>query len=120
MSFLSSISSLPVSKRDDDSDSDEEVQNILVYDRSAAPSNASMDSQERVDVLNKTIDELRKKLTDAERGLNRKVNELELELEEAQEKVEELKAELVSARKEEKELKSKEVRSHILTVLEVA
>ena len=117
MSFLSSISSLPIAKHDDDSDSDEEVQNILVYDQSAAPSNASMDSQERVDVLNKTIDELRKKLADAENGLNRKVNELELELEEAQEKVEELKAELVSARKEEKELKSKEVRSHISAVI---
>jgi len=106
---MSSISSLPIPKHDDDSDSDEEVQNILVYDRSAAPSNASMDSQERVDVLNKTIDELRKKLSDTEKGLNRKVNDLELELEEAQEKLEELKAELIAARKEEKELKSKEV-----------
>ena len=110
MSFLSSIGSLPMSKLGDDSDSDEEVQNILVYDRSAAQSNASMDSQERVDVLNKAIDELRKKLADTERGLNRKVNDLELELAEAQEKLEELKAELVAARKEEKELKSKEVR----------
>lgn len=109
MSFLTSISSLPIPKRDDDSDSDDEVQNILVYDRSAAPSNASMDSQERVDVLNKTIDELRKKLSETEKGLNRKVNDLELELEEAQEKLEELKAELIAARKEEKELKSKEV-----------
>ena len=109
MSFLSSISSLPIPKHDDDSDSDEEVQNILVYDRSATQSNASMDSQERVDVLNKTIDELRKKLSDTEKGLNRKVNDLELELEEAQEKLEELKAELIAARKEEKELKSKEV-----------
>lgn len=107
MSFLSSISSLP--KHADDSDSDDEVQNILVYERSAVPSDASMDSQERVDVLNKTIDELRKKLVDAEKGLNRKVNDLELELEEAQEKLEELKAELVAGRKEEKELKSKEV-----------
>lgn len=98
-----------MSKLGDDSDSDEEVQNILVYDRSAAQSNASMDSQERVDVLNKAIDELRKKLADTERGLNRKVNDLELELAEAQEKLEELKAELVAARKEEKELKSKEV-----------
>lgn len=109
MSFLTSISSLPIPKRDDDSDSDDEVQNILVYNRSAAPSNASMDSQERVDVLNKTIDELRKKLSETEKGLNRKVNDLELELEEAQEKLEELKAELIAARKEEKELKSKEV-----------
>lgn len=113
MSFLSSISSLPIPKRDGDSDSDDEVGNVLVYERSAAPSDASMDSQERVDVLNKTIDELRKKLLDTERGLNRKVNDLELELEEAEEKLEELKAELVAARKEEKELKSKEVRLHI-------
>ena len=110
MSFLSSIGSLPIPKHDDESDSDDEVQNILVYDRSATQSNASMDSQERVDVLNKTIDELRKKLSDTEKGLNRKVNDLELELEEAQEKLEELKAELIAARKEEKELKSKEVR----------
>ena len=98
-----------MSKLEEDSDSDDEVQNILVYDRSAAPSNASMDSQERVDVLNKTIEELRKKLADTEKGLNRKVNDLELELVEAQEKLEELKVELVSTRKEEKELKSKEV-----------
>ena len=109
MSFLTSISSLPKPKHESDSDSDDEVQNILIYDRSAAQSNASMDSQERVDVLNKTIDELRKKLSDTEKGLNRKVNDLEMELEEAQEKLEELKAELIAARKEEKELKSKEV-----------
>jgi chaperonin cofactor prefoldin len=70
---------------------------ILVYDRSAAQSSTSMDSQERVDVLNKTVDELRKKLSDTEKGLNRKVNDLELELEEAQEKLEELKAELIAA-----------------------
>lgn len=119
MSFLSSISSLPILKRDDDSDSDDEVQDMLVYDRSAAPSNASMDSQERVDVLNKTIDELRKKLSDTEKGLNRKVNDLELELEEAQEKLEELKAELIAARKEEKELKSKEVRFPLLVVIDL-
>ena len=118
MSFLSSISSLPTPKRDDDSDSDDEVQGILVYDRSAAPSISSMDSQERVDVLNKTIDELRKKLSDTEKGLNRKVNDLELELEEAQEKLEELKAELIAARKEEKELKSKEVRLSFLNVVD--
>jgi len=118
MSFLSSISSLPIPKRDDDSDSDDEVQDLLVYDRSAAPSIASMDSQERVDVLNKTIDELRKKLSDTEKGLNRKVNDLELELEEAQEKLEELKAELIAARKEEKELKSKEVRLSLLNVID--
>jgi chromosome segregation ATPase len=110
MSFLSSISSLPAPKQDGDSDSDEEVENVLVYERSLVPSNASMDSQERVDVLNKTIDELRKKLVDTEKGLNRKVNDLEMELEEAQEKLEELKTELVAGRKEEKELKSKEVR----------
>ena len=104
---------------DDDSDSDDEVQNLLVYDRSTAPSNSSMDSQERVDVLNKTIDELRKKLSDAEKGLNRKVNDLELELEEAQEKLEELKAELIAARKEEKDLKSKEVCVPILAMFTV-
>jgi len=118
MSFLSSISSLPIPKRNDDSDSDDEVQDLLVYDRSAAPSIASMDSQERVDVLNKTIDELRKKLSDTEKGLNRKVNDLELELEEAQEKLEELKAELIAGRKEEKELKSKEVRFSFLNVVD--
>lgn len=116
MSFLSSISSLPISKHDGDSDSDDEVENVLVYERSVVPSDASMDSQERVDVLNKTIDELRKKLIETEKGLNRKVNDLELELEEAQEKLEELKAELVAARKEEKELKSKEVRLPIFTL----
>jgi len=114
MSFLSSISSLPMPKHDDDSDSDEEVRNILSYDRSVAPSNTSMDSQERVDVLNKTIDELRKKLSDTERGLNRRVNDLELELEESQEKLEELKAELITGRKGEKDLKSKEVRLPLL------
>lgn len=117
MSFLSSISSLPIPKRDDDTDSDDEVQDILVYDRSASQSTTSMDSQERVDVLNKTIDELRKKLSDTEKGLNRKVNDLELELEEAQEKLEELKAELIAGRKEEKELKSKEVRFPFLAAI---
>ena len=120
MSFLSSISSLPIPKHEDDPDSDEEVENVLVYERSAVPSDASMDSQERVDVLNKTIDELRKKLIGTEKGLNRKVNDLELELEEAQQKLEELKTELVAARKEEKELKSKEVRlpvSHSLILI---
>lgn len=109
MSFLSSISSLPKPKNDGDSDSDDEVESVLMYERSALSSNASMDSQDRVDVLNKTIDELRKKLGDTEKSLSRKVNDLEMELEEAQEKLEELKAELVAARKEEKELKSKEV-----------
>jgi len=120
MSFLSSIGSLPMPKHDDDSDSDEEVRNILVYDRSAVPSNASMDSQERTDVLNKTIDELRKKLSETEKGLNRKVNDLELELEEAQEKLEELKVELIVGRKGEKELKSKEVSLPLITILGVS
>lgn len=113
MNFLSSIGSLHMPELDGEIDSDDEVENVLVYERSAVPSNASMDSQERVDVLNKTIDELRKKLVDTEKGLNRKVNDLELELEEAQEKLEELKAELVATRKEEKDLKSKEVRPPI-------
>ena len=51
VSFLSSINSLPMSKLGDDSDSYEEVPNILVYDRSMAQSKASMGSQEHVDVL---------------------------------------------------------------------
>lgn len=105
---------MPRAPRSDDSDSDGDDDSMLglVMDRSAASSTVSMDLQERLDALQRMNTDLGRKLVEAERTLQNKLAEHELELEEMQSRLEEVKSELSATKREEKELRSKEVRTN--------
>ncbi len=111
-SFREGISSLPMPSSAIDSDSDDEQDSSLglVLDRNVASSNASMEPMERLDALQRTNEDLRRKLVEAERTLQNRLAEHESELEEMQSKLEEMRSELSATKREEKELRSKEVR----------
>lgn len=104
------VNSLPMPRGDDsDSDSDNEDRTMgLVMDRSAASSTVSLEPSERLEALQKTNQELGRKLYEAERMLQLRLNEHELELEEMQSRLEEAKSELSATKREEKELRAKE------------
>ncbi|KDQ52645.1 hypothetical protein JAAARDRAFT_183899 [Jaapia argillacea MUCL 33604] len=110
--ILSGVNSLPMPRRSDsdsDSDSDGEERTLgLVLDRSAASSTVSLEPSERVEALQRTNVELGRKLVDAERTLQNRLTEHELELEEMQARLEEVKSELSATKREEKELRAKE------------
>ncbi|KAI6025457.1 hypothetical protein EDC04DRAFT_241236 [Pisolithus marmoratus] len=110
-SFLDGVSSLPLprpSSSDGDSDSEDESSLGLVLDRSAASSTVSLEPFERLDALQKANSELGRKLMEAERTLQIKLNEHDTDLEEMQARLEELKTELTATKREEKELRAKE------------
>jgi hypothetical protein len=108
--FMGALSSLPM-PRSSDSDSDGEDSSLgLVMDRSAASSTVSLEPQDRLDALQRANAELSRKLIEAERTLQNKLSEHELELEEMQGRLEEVRSELSATKREEKELRSKEVR----------
>jgi len=65
---------------------------------------------DRLDALQKANTELGRKLMEAEKTLQDRLMEHDMELEDMQERLEELKSELTSTKREEKELRSKEVR----------
>ncbi|KAG7089133.1 hypothetical protein E1B28_010841 [Marasmius oreades] len=108
--FAHSISSLPMPRHhDDDSDSDEDESALgLVMERQTTASTVSMEPFDRVDVLQRANDELRKKLVEAESTLQKRLEEHEGELEDLTLKIDELTTELHATKKEEKELRSKE------------
>ncbi|KAI6108363.1 hypothetical protein F5141DRAFT_1189212 [Pisolithus sp. B1] len=120
--FLDDVSSLPLPRppsSDGDSDSEDESSLGLVLDRSAASSTVSLEPLERLDVLQKANVELGRKLMEAERTLQIKLNEHDTDLEEMQARLEELKSELTATKREEKELRAKErVNSTQMTALE--
>jgi phage shock protein A len=64
---------------------------------------------DRLDVLQKANTELGRKLMEAEKTLQNKLNEHDMDLDEMQGRLEELKSELTSTKREEKELRAKEV-----------
>ncbi|KIM59417.1 hypothetical protein SCLCIDRAFT_9958 [Scleroderma citrinum Foug A] len=110
--FLDGVSSLPLPRAsgsaDSDSDSEDESSLGLVLDRSAASSTVSLEPFERLDALQKANTELGRKLMEAERTLQVKLQEHDTDLEEMQARLEELKSELTATKREEKELRAKE------------
>ncbi|KZT23119.1 hypothetical protein NEOLEDRAFT_1180343 [Neolentinus lepideus HHB14362 ss-1] len=110
LSLSHGVNSLPMPRgSDSDSDSDSEDRTLgLVMDRSAASSTVSLEPTERLEALQKTNQELGRKLMEAERMLQLRLNEHELELEEMQGRLEEAKSELSATKREEKELRAKE------------
>lgn len=108
--FVRQLSSLPMPRSASDSDSDGENESSLglVMERSAASSTVSLESTERLDALQKANAELGRKLIEAERTLENRLNEHDMDLDEMQGRLEELKSELTSTKREEKELRTKE------------
>jgi TolA-binding protein len=118
---MNSISSLPLPRHptsDSDPESDGEDSTLgLVLDRSAASSTVSMEPHDRVDALQRANAELGRKLMEAERTLQGKLNDHENELEEMQGRLEEVRSELSATKREEKELRAKEVsRRHFVLI----
>jgi len=108
--FVHSISSLPMPLSGSDSDEDEEDSALgLVLDRSTTSSTVSLEQVDRLDALQRSNAELRRKLVDAEKTLQNRLSEHESELEEMQGRLEEMRSELSATKREEKELRSKEV-----------
>lgn len=109
-SFVRQLSSLPMPRSASDSDSDDENESSLglVMERSATSSTVSLESTERLDALQKANAELGRKLIEAERTLENRLNEHDMDLDEMQGRLEELKSELTSTKREEKELRTKE------------
>ncbi|KAG1852942.1 hypothetical protein C8R48DRAFT_346450 [Suillus tomentosus] len=109
-SFARQLSSLPMPRSASDSDSDGEHGSSLglVTDRSATSSTVSLEHTERLEALQKANAELGRKLIEAERTLENRLNEHDMDLDEMQGRLEELKSELTSTKREEKELRTKE------------
>ena len=112
--FHEQISSLPMPRKGEDSDSDSELDEEallgLVMDRSAASSTVSLDMEQRLEALQRLNTDLGRKLLEAERTLQNRLADHEQELEEMQIRLEEARSELSATKREEKELRSKEVR----------
>jgi hypothetical protein len=112
-----SISSLPMPgphDSDSDRDSDEETHRLsmgLIMDneRSVTSSIASLAPQDRVEALQKNNQDLARRLMEAERSLQNRLADHEVEIEEMQGKLDEMKSELSATKREEKELRNKEV-----------
>ena len=114
--FLDDVSSLPLPRgpgSTDDSDSEDESSLGLVLDRNVASSTMSLEPFELLDTLQQANMELGRKLMEAERTLQIKLQEHDTDLEEMQARLEELRSELTAAKREEKELRAKEVRTSI-------
>ncbi|KAF5349769.1 hypothetical protein D9758_010178 [Tetrapyrgos nigripes] len=116
----SQISSLPMPRpHSGDSDSEDEFSSDLIpdldHDRVSVASTASLEPMERLEALQKSNAEWQRKLRDAEKTLQNRMAEHEVELEELEGKLEELRSELSMAKREEKELRAKE-RSNITQI----
>ena len=109
--FDDTVTKIPMQRMSADSDSDSSEDDSalgLVFDRSTTSSSASMEPLERLDALQRVNADLAKKLVDAERTLQRKLGDHEVELEEMEARLEEARTELGAAKREEKELRGKE------------
>ncbi|KAI9511906.1 hypothetical protein F5148DRAFT_181687 [Russula earlei] len=108
--FEETVTQSPMPRISTDSDSDESEDSVLglVFDRSTTSSAASMEPLERVEALQRVNSDLAKKVVEAERTLQRKLADHEVELEEMEARLEEARSELSAAKREEKELRSKE------------
>ena len=93
-----------------DSDDEDEIDAGLVLDRNDA-SSTSLELHDRLDALQRNNEELSRKLLEAEKTLQDKLSNYDMELDEAQHKLEELRSELSASNREEKDLRTKDVRS---------
>ena len=97
-----------------DSDDEDEIDANLVPDRNSINSTISLELHDRLDALQRNNEELSRKLLEAEKTLQDKLTNYDMELDEAQHKLEELRIELNASNREEKDLRAKDVRN-ILT-----
>ena len=93
-----------------DSDDEDEIDAGLVLDRNNAGSTISLELHDRLDALQRNNEELSRKLLEAEKTLQDKLANYDMELDEAQHKLEELRSELSASNREEKDLRTKDVR----------
>jgi hypothetical protein len=91
-----------------DSDDEDEIAG-LVLDRNNG-STISLELHDRLDTLQRNNEELSRKLLEAEKNLQDKLANYDIELDEAQHKLEELRSELSASNREEKDLRAKDVR----------
>lgn len=92
-----------------DSDDEDEIDAGLVLDRNDA-SSTTLELHDRLDALQRNNEELSRKLLEAEKTLQDKLSNYDMELDEAQHKLEELRSELSASNREEKDLRTKDVR----------
>lgn len=92
-----------------DSDDEDEIDADLVLDRNNG-SAISLELHDRLDTLQRNNEELSRKLLEAEKNLQDKLANYDIELDEAQHKLEELRSELSASNREEKDLRAKDVR----------
>ena len=105
-------SSVPMPRASNsDSEDEDEIDAGLVLDRNNTNSTISLELHDRLDALQRNNEELSRKLLEAEKTLQDKLANYDLELDEAQHKLEELRIELNSSNREEKDLRAKDVRS---------
>ena len=91
-----------------DEDDDDDPTLLRVHERIPTMSTVSLDMAERIDALQRINDELRRKLSDTEDNLQKRLTEREAEIEDMQQHLDELRSELSVAKRQEKELKAKE------------
>jgi hypothetical protein len=77
--------------------------------RSFLTSTSSTETEDRAEALTRQNTDLRRKLMDAERTLQQRLQDHDMEMEEIQGKLDEVRLELSATKREEKELRSKEV-----------
>ena len=94
-----------------DSDDEDEIESGLVLDRNSNASSATLELHDRLDALQRNNEELSRKLLEAEKTLQDKLANYDMELDEAQHKLEELRSELNASNREEKDLRTKDVRN---------
>lgn len=111
-SFERSLNSISMPKLDPDSDGEgDPTLGLIMPNRSAASSMASLASQELLDSARKETEELRRRLTEQDRSYQLSLADSENTIVSLENTIEEYRSELSGMRREEKELRSKEVYS---------
>ena len=87
-----------------------------MLDRQTTTSLTSLESEERVEALQRVNEDLRRRLKGVEANLQARLTDNENAIMELQNKLEEVQDELSSAKREEKELRGREVRCLIVSL----
>ncbi|KZT01531.1 uncharacterized protein LAESUDRAFT_731104 [Laetiporus sulphureus 93-53] len=122
--FTERVSTLPMPRmgvESDESESEFDDASILglVMSRSTTSSTVSLDLHERLDALQRANTDLARKLLEAEKTLQDRLAEHEIEIEEMESRLDEVRGELSATKREEKELRNKERASQSqITILE--
>ena len=113
-------SSVPIPRAStSDSDDEDEIDAGLILDRNDA-SSTTLELHDRLDALQRNNEELSRKLLEAEKTLQDKLSNYDMELDEAQHKLEELRSELSASNREEKDLRTKDVSSISVSLIFLA